>query len=307
MLDVAVVVVTYNSRDLLPDLVASLPRGLGELRWRLVVADNDSQDGTVAWLREHAPDALVVATGRNGGYAAGLNAGVAAARDAVRRAAGLPADEPRRPAAVGLRPGPAPRGGRPGDRDRRPAPGGRARPAHRVAAARAHRAPGARRCRARLPPGRAGAGAGRDRHRSERLHRGDHDGLGRGLHPARHRGVLGGVRALGRVVLPLLGGDRLRVAGARRRLPDALPAHGARGPPRGRLGCLAAAVGPAHGQPRAAVPAPQRARRHGRLLGGHAAARRQPGRPRQGQQQGGRGGPAQPQPGCTNAPPGRTR
>lgn len=82
MLDVAVVVVAYNSRDLLPDLVASLPRGLGELRWRLVVADNDSQDGTIAWLHEHAPDALVVATGRNGGYAAGLNAGVAAAREA---------------------------------------------------------------------------------------------------------------------------------------------------------------------------------------------------------------------------------
>lgn len=80
--DVAVVVVTYNSEDLLPGLIESLGPGLDGLRWHLVVADNASADGSAAAARRLAPTATVVETGRNGGYAAGINAGVAAAGDA---------------------------------------------------------------------------------------------------------------------------------------------------------------------------------------------------------------------------------
>lgn len=76
---VAVVVVTYNSADLLADLVASLPRGCGSVPWQLVVVDNASTDGTLERARELAPEATIVDTGRNAGYAAGINAGVAAA------------------------------------------------------------------------------------------------------------------------------------------------------------------------------------------------------------------------------------
>lgn len=76
---VAVVVVTYNSERLIPDLVASLGPGLDGLDWHLTVADNDSADGTVAALRRLAPDATVVEMGRNAGYAAGINAAVAKA------------------------------------------------------------------------------------------------------------------------------------------------------------------------------------------------------------------------------------
>lgn len=78
---ILVVVVTFNSADLLPDLVASLHAGLGDLPWHLVVADNDSTDDSVDRARRLAPDATVLALGRNGGYAAGINAALAAARD----------------------------------------------------------------------------------------------------------------------------------------------------------------------------------------------------------------------------------
>ena len=74
---VTIVVVTYNSAHLLADLLASLPAGLGDLPWRLVVADNDSRDGTAEVVRRLAPEATVVAMGRNAGYAAGINAAVA--------------------------------------------------------------------------------------------------------------------------------------------------------------------------------------------------------------------------------------
>lgn len=82
---IAVVVVTYNSARFVPDLIASLAPGLRGLTWHLTVADNASSDDTVAVLRNDAPWARVVETGRNGGYAAGINAAVAAAapHDAV--------------------------------------------------------------------------------------------------------------------------------------------------------------------------------------------------------------------------------
>lgn len=76
---VAVVVVTWNSAAVLPGFLEALPAGMAGLDWRLVVADNDSSDDTVAVVREHAPDATVVATGRNGGYAFGVNAALRAA------------------------------------------------------------------------------------------------------------------------------------------------------------------------------------------------------------------------------------
>ena len=294
MLDVAVVVVTYNSRDLLPDLVASLPRGLGELRWRLVVADNDSKDGTVAWLHEHAPDALVVATGRNGGYAAGLNAGVAAARETYGEALAYLLMNP----DVRLQPGCAARRCSAPPATRASGSSSRTswtRTAELIESQRREptvlRALGDAVLGCRL--------AGRVTALGEvvtdpRAYTGETTtDWAEGSTQLVTAECWARVRTLGRVVLPLLGGDRLRSAGARRRLRTALPADGACVHLEGGSG-LAAAVGAAHGQPGAAVPAPQRAGRHRRLLGGHAAARRQPGRARQGQQQGGRGGPAQP-------------
>lgn len=78
---VTVVVVTFNSADVVPGLLASLSVGLGSLDWTLVVVDNGSRDGTVELVQSIAPDALVVRSGRNGGYAAGINLGVAQVAD----------------------------------------------------------------------------------------------------------------------------------------------------------------------------------------------------------------------------------
>ena len=75
---VSVVVVTHDSRDAiartLPALVAELESGD-----ELIVVDNASGDGTPAVARELAPDARVIETGGNPGFAAACNAGAAAA------------------------------------------------------------------------------------------------------------------------------------------------------------------------------------------------------------------------------------
>ena len=75
---VAVLAVTWNSSRVLPGFLASLGEGLAGIDdWQLIVADNASVDDTEQQLRELAPYAVVVQTGRNAGYAAAINAALA--------------------------------------------------------------------------------------------------------------------------------------------------------------------------------------------------------------------------------------
>jgi GT2 family glycosyltransferase len=75
VVDLAVIVVTYNSADHLDRLLGSLGAALDDLRARIVFVDNNSKDDTVALLRRHGrPD--VVAQRDNRGYAAAINVGL---------------------------------------------------------------------------------------------------------------------------------------------------------------------------------------------------------------------------------------
>lgn len=74
--EVAAVVVTYNSEDHIADLLDSVPAAMGEATYSLVVVDNGSSDGTVPLL-ESRTDCVVVRSS-NEGYAAGMNRAVAA-------------------------------------------------------------------------------------------------------------------------------------------------------------------------------------------------------------------------------------
>ena len=70
MSDASVVVVTYNGLPWIEQALASV-RGV-----ETVVVDNASTDGTVAFVREHFPDVMVVEQ-ENRGLAAGWNVGIA--------------------------------------------------------------------------------------------------------------------------------------------------------------------------------------------------------------------------------------
>ena len=72
--DVAAVVVTYNSERHVGALLDSLPAAMAGLSYSVVVVDNGSTDGTLALLGHRTDCALVQSV--NDGYAAGMNKGV---------------------------------------------------------------------------------------------------------------------------------------------------------------------------------------------------------------------------------------
>ncbi len=72
--DVSVVVVTFNSAEVIGNFLAALPAALEQVSYELVVADNASDDETVQLVSELAGDATLVPLPDNRGYAAGINA-----------------------------------------------------------------------------------------------------------------------------------------------------------------------------------------------------------------------------------------
>jgi GT2 family glycosyltransferase len=75
MPDVAVVVLNYNGRALLPDCLESLTRLRTPARW--VVADNGSSDGSLEYVGQRFPAVDGLDLGGNLGFAAGYNAAIA--------------------------------------------------------------------------------------------------------------------------------------------------------------------------------------------------------------------------------------
>lgn len=71
-MDTAVVILNWNGRNwlerFLPLVVQRTPEA------RVIVADNGSTDGSLAWLRTHAPEVAVIPLAENLGFAGGYNA-----------------------------------------------------------------------------------------------------------------------------------------------------------------------------------------------------------------------------------------
>jgi N-acetylglucosaminyl-diphospho-decaprenol L-rhamnosyltransferase len=94
MLDLAIVIVNYNTRDLLADCLRSVEAN-GELERRaVVVVDNASSDGSVEMVRSAYPWVQVIACTENGGYARANNIGL--------RAVGFGQEQPQSPSMEAL-------------------------------------------------------------------------------------------------------------------------------------------------------------------------------------------------------------
>lgn len=78
MTTVDVVVVNWNGADVLGDCLRSVVEHESDHSVRAVLVDNDSHDDSLAVAARTAPDAVVVRTGSNLGFAGGVQAGIEA-------------------------------------------------------------------------------------------------------------------------------------------------------------------------------------------------------------------------------------
>ncbi|MFQ5813386.1 MAG: glycosyltransferase, partial [Anaerolineae bacterium] len=81
-LDLLIVIVNYNTRDLLRDCLASIYESRGDrlnrFCCRVCVVDNGSRDDSAAMVRQEFPQAQLIASPINGGYAYANNLGLTA-------------------------------------------------------------------------------------------------------------------------------------------------------------------------------------------------------------------------------------
>ena len=75
MLDLGIVIVSWNTRDLLRDCLKSVQASEGDFTRRVIVVDNASSDGSADMVRVEFPDVLVIANDDNLGFPAANNQG----------------------------------------------------------------------------------------------------------------------------------------------------------------------------------------------------------------------------------------
>lgn len=81
-IDISVVIVSWNTRELLSGCIASVIRQAhnAALRVEIIVVDNASSDGTMDLLQHEYPGVTIIALQENQGFAAANNLGIAQAR-----------------------------------------------------------------------------------------------------------------------------------------------------------------------------------------------------------------------------------
>ena len=79
-IDLSLIIVNWNTRDLLRDCLSSARSGFGELAGELIVIDNASSDGSARMITEEFPDVRLIANNDNRGFAAANNQGLRVSR-----------------------------------------------------------------------------------------------------------------------------------------------------------------------------------------------------------------------------------
>lgn len=79
MIDLSIIIVSWNVADLLATCLTSIYAGLGDLRAEVIVVDSGSTDATLALLHERFPQVTLLPQAENIGYTRGNNLGLAQA------------------------------------------------------------------------------------------------------------------------------------------------------------------------------------------------------------------------------------
>lgn len=76
MLDLAIIIVSWNCREYLSGCLRSIVSSGTQSRYTVLVVDNDSSDGTVPYIREMFPSIRILTNTSNVGFAAANNQGM---------------------------------------------------------------------------------------------------------------------------------------------------------------------------------------------------------------------------------------
>ncbi|WP_406648185.1 glycosyltransferase family 2 protein [Aliisedimentitalea scapharcae] len=78
-MDLSIIIVNWNTKDLLRDCLCTVERGLGQLHAEVLVVDNASTDGSPRMVRTEFPWVQLIESSRNMGFAGGNNAALRSA------------------------------------------------------------------------------------------------------------------------------------------------------------------------------------------------------------------------------------
>jgi len=79
-LDVSVIIVNWNTRDILRDCLISVYSQTKDISFEVIVVDNASMDGSSLMVKAQFPDVKLIENSENRGFAAANNQGMAVAR-----------------------------------------------------------------------------------------------------------------------------------------------------------------------------------------------------------------------------------
>lgn len=79
-MDVSIIVVSWNTKELLCDCLGSILEQAGDVDYDIIVVDNASSDGSADMVRSRFPEATLIVEQTNRGYAAAINDGIRVAQ-----------------------------------------------------------------------------------------------------------------------------------------------------------------------------------------------------------------------------------
>ena len=79
MIDVSIIIVSWNTRDILRDCLESVYKQSENIEFEVIVVDNDSADGSAETVKKNFPQVILVENSENRGFAAANNQGMAVA------------------------------------------------------------------------------------------------------------------------------------------------------------------------------------------------------------------------------------
>src|SRR3989344_4336914 len=76
MIDLSIIIVSYNTKDFIGECIDSIKKNTKNLNYEIIVVDNASSDNSLEMLKTKFPDVILVESKENIGFSKANNLGV---------------------------------------------------------------------------------------------------------------------------------------------------------------------------------------------------------------------------------------